>query len=181
MTKPEQNIGEEYVPEDMLDMEDASLFVELGSKRNVDVQSEILETMRGLKVDIESLKADNIILMNAKSDQEEINEIILKSLTEPPKNNGQNSCSVGKKRRSIVHNESSEETTENLLENMQNLKKNKEMKQGKHKEHSIELRGEFKKLKPPTFDGESEEAVEAWLLNIKRYFQVYRYDDIVRA
>ena len=72
----------------MLDMEDASLFVELGSKRNVDVQSEILETMRGLKADIESLKADNIILMNAKSDQEEINEIILKSLTEPPKNNG---------------------------------------------------------------------------------------------
>ena len=27
------------------------------------------------------------------------------------------------------------------------------------------------------FNGESEEAIESWLLNIKRYFQVYRYDD----
>ena len=31
------------------------------------------------------------------------------------------------------------------------------------------------------FDGESEEFVEAWLLNIKRHFQVYRYDDNLRA
>ena len=45
----------------------------------------------------------------------------------------------------------------------------------------MELQGEFKKLKPPTFDGESEEAVEAWLLIIKRYFQVYKYDDNLRA
>ena len=45
----------------------------------------------------------------------------------------------------------------------------------------MELRGEFKKLRPPMFDGESEEATEAWLLNIKRYFQVYRYDDNLRS
>ena len=31
------------------------------------------------------------------------------------------------------------------------------------------------------FDGEFEEAVDAWLLNIKRYFQVYNYDDNLRA
>ena len=30
------------------------------------------------------------------------------------------------------------------------------------------------------FDWESEEAIEAWLQNIKRYFKVYRYDDNLR-
>ena len=45
----------------------------------------------------------------------------------------------------------------------------------------MELQGEFKKLTPLMFDGESEEVVEAWFLNINRYFQVYRYDDNLRA
>ena len=81
----------------------------------------------------------------------------------------------------IVHDDSTKETTENIPENMKNLKKNKEIKHGEHKENSVELQGEFKKLKPQTFDGVSEEAIEAWLLNIKRYFQVYRYDDNLRA
>ena len=49
----------------------------------------MLETMRSLKVDLDSHKADNVKRMNAKSDHEEINELILKSLTyqAPPKNN----------------------------------------------------------------------------------------------
>ena len=33
----------------------------------------------------------------------------------------------------------------------------------------MELKGEFKNLNPPMFDGESKEPAEAWLLNIKRY------------
>ena len=45
----------------------------------------------------------------------------------------------------------------------------------------MELHGKFKKLRPPMFDGESEEAAEAWLLNIKQYFWVYIYDDKLRA
>ena len=36
----------------------------------------------------------------------------------------------------------------------------------------MELQGEFKKLKPQMFYGESEEAAEAWLWNIKLYFQL---------
>ena len=42
------------------------------------MQSKMLETMRSLKAHLEILKEDNIKLMNAKSDQEEINELILK-------------------------------------------------------------------------------------------------------
>ena len=33
----------------------------------------------------------------------------------------------------------------------------------------------FMKIKPPTFYGEKEEYVEAWLLNMIKYFQAYEY------
>jgi hypothetical protein len=44
----------------------------------------------------------------------------------------------------------------------------------KHMDH---LDGEFKKIKPSTFDGESriDEDAEAWLLDIKKYFHIYIY------
>ena len=45
----------------------------------------------------------------------------------------------------------------------------------------MELEGDFKKLRPPMFDGDYEEATEAWLLNIKCYFQVYNYDHNLKA
>ena len=64
---------------------------------------------------------------------------------------------------------------------VQDLNKYKDIKVEKQKEHPIELQGEFKNLRPLTFDGESEEVAKAWLLNIKRYFQLYRYDDNLRA
>ena len=36
----------------------------------------------------------------------------------------------------------------------------------KQKERHVELQGEFKKLRPFMFDGEFEEAIESWLLNL---------------
>ena len=36
------------------------------------------------------------------------------------------------------------------------------------KRQKVELQGEFRKIKPPTFDGEAEEAAEAWLININK-------------
>lgn len=41
--------------------------MELERKRKEDVQSEMLETMRSLKEDLESMKADNAKLLRAKS------------------------------------------------------------------------------------------------------------------
>ena len=64
-------------------LENASLYVELGAKCNADMQSKMLEMMRSLKEDFESLKACNLKLMDTKSDQEEINELILKCLAYP--------------------------------------------------------------------------------------------------
>ena len=57
--------------------------------------------MRSQKGDLDSHKADNVKPMNVKYDEDEINELFLKSLTyqAPQKNNGHNSCSTEKKRR----------------------------------------------------------------------------------
>ena len=49
-----------------------------------------------------------------------------------------------------------------------------------HRDHSQD---EFKKDKPPTFDGEVKtgQEVEAWLLGIKKYFQVQDYSGNIKA
>ena len=45
------------------------------------------------------------------------------------------------------------------------------------------LEREFKKIKPSNFDGESRIGVEdeAWLLDIKKYFQIYNYSNITKV
>jgi len=45
------------------------------------------------------------------------------------------------------------------------------------------LEGEFKKIKPSTFDGDSKvgEEDEAWLLDIKKYFQIYNYSSKMKV
>jgi hypothetical protein len=45
------------------------------------------------------------------------------------------------------------------------------------------LQGELRKLKPPSFDGEREreDDVEAWLLGIRKYFQLHNYSSNLEA
>ena len=69
------------MPEGMLALENASFYVELKEKCNTDIQSDMLEKVRSLKVDLEILKENNLKLMNAKSGQEEINKLILTRLS----------------------------------------------------------------------------------------------------
>ena len=69
------------MPEGMLALENASFYVELKEKCNTDIKSDMLEKVRSLKVDLEILKENNLKLMNTKSDKEEINELILTSLS----------------------------------------------------------------------------------------------------
>lgn len=45
------------------------------------------------------------------------------------------------------------------------------------KRQMLELQGDFKKIQPLTFNGESKEATEAWLVNINKYFHIYEYND----
>ena len=46
-----------------------------------------------------------------------------------------------------------------------------------------EISREFKKIKPPTFNDETEkgEEVEAWLSGMKKYFQIYNYSNQLKA
>ena len=46
-----------------------------------------------------------------------------------------------------------------------------------------EIYGEFKKIKPPTFNGETEkgEEVESWLSRMKKYFQICNYSNQLKA
>ena len=46
-----------------------------------------------------------------------------------------------------------------------------------------EISGEFKNIKPPTFNGETEkgEEVEAWISEMKKYFQIYNYSNQLKA
>jgi hypothetical protein len=58
----------------------------------------MLETMRSLKVDMDNIKDDNEKFLKAKTKQEEINEILLKSLAEKIRYRqvGHHSCSADK-------------------------------------------------------------------------------------
>ena len=53
--------------------------------------------------------------------------------------------------------------------------------QKEDKRQKVELEGEFLKIKPPTFDGVEEEVAEAWLINMKKYFQVGEYSNKIKA
>lgn len=55
------------------------------------------------------------------------------------------------------------------------------MSVGKTKKHKIKLYGVFNKIKPPTIDNEVEEVVEPWAINMNKYFQIYEYDDNLKA
>ena len=56
--------------------------MELENKRQAYVKYEMLETMRSLKEVLKSLKVDNAKLLRAKSKQEELNELLLKNMTD---------------------------------------------------------------------------------------------------
>ena len=54
-------------------------------------------------------------------------------------------------------------------------------KQQEMKKQKVELQGEFRKIKPPTFDGEAKEVTKAWIINMNKYFQVYEYRRKLKA
>ena len=56
------------------------------------------------------------------------------------------------------------------------------LKREKYKPYK-EISGEFKKIKPPTFNGETEkvEEAESWLSGMKKYFQIYSYSNQLKA
>ena len=46
-----------------------------------------------------------------------------------------------------------------------------------------EILGEFKKIKPPSFNGETKkgEEAESWLSGMRKYFHIYNYSNQLKA
>ena len=81
-------------------------------------------------------------------------------------------------------------TSQHREENVESTKRHREDEEGcsdnvsnqhKTKRQKSKLQGEFKKFKPSLFEGESEEATKAWLINMGKYFQIYEYTDKLNA
>jgi hypothetical protein len=102
--------------------------------------------MRNLIVELQVFKVDNEKLKKVQQEQQEINEVLMRSI-------------VTKK---IPKDDNQEEEVRKQVDH---------------------LEGEFKKIKPSTFDGESRigEEFEAWLLDIKKYFQIYNYSNNMKV
>eukprot|EP00253_Pinus_taeda_P016078 PITA_16078 len=144
------------------------LWVQLGEEARITNQA-ILETVQELKNEMARLREDNARLTMEQ-------ERILKSLSER-QNQVPVNPSMEQQRMSEEQNhpippvgsEEQEERSDNVYE------------QQTSKKQRMELQGEFRKIKPPHFDGEQEEAAEAWLINMNKYFQLYEYDHNLKA
>jgi hypothetical protein len=88
----------------------------------------------------------------------------------------------GDKRHSME--ESSSEETDNSKESSSRKTSSHSQRRRKKKKHSKSHDPEeFKKSKPPTFDGEIKkgEEEEVWLLGLKKYFKVHDYFENLKA
>jgi hypothetical protein len=108
--------------------------------------------MRNLIVELQIFKADNEKLKKAQQEQQEINEVLLRSIVTkkiPKDNNHDKEVSERASKNSgpeIEKGDTSSEGTPSAED------KTKADRKKKHVDH---LEGEFKKIKPATFDGES--------------------------
>jgi len=137
--------------------ENPELWVQLGEETR-STNLSILETVQELKNEMARLREDNTHLTVEQ-------ERILKSLSDrqnPP-----------------LSNPSAEQQRVTEEQDFQNAPENSEDKedhsdnvpqQQTSKRQKMELQGEFRKIKPPHFDGEQEEAAEAWLINMNNIF-----------
>eukprot|EP00253_Pinus_taeda_P018941 PITA_18941 len=146
--------------------ENPELWIQLGAE-TCSTNLAILQTVQELKSEMARLREDNAQLTVEQ-------ERILKTLSgkqNPPLANPSAEQQRGTEERDYAPeiSEEKEDHSDNVLE------------QQTSKRQKMELQGEFWKIKPPLFDGEQEEAVEAWLININKYFQLYEYDQNLKA
>ena len=112
-------------------------------------------------------------LVKAQEEQHQLNAAILQSLTDLQKNidsRREGSKSSTRRRRRTSSGSSDYEESSGDTSSFSHKRK-------RRRHHRDRSRDEFRKAKPPTFDGEIKmgQEVEAWLLRIKKYFQVHDY------
>jgi len=112
-------------------------------------------------------------MINLRPDNERMwqeKEKILKSLSDRHKQRGPDPSTEDRERTPTTHHgEENAESTEGHKEDQEGCSDNVS-DQRKTKTQKMELQGEFKNLKPSLFEGESEEAAKAWLIDMDKYF-----------
>jgi len=147
---------------------------------------ELLQIVKYLKAELQCVKEDNERILKA---QEELNHILLRKIhnqendiikvsesdigTVSYKHKGNKLKFSDYESNSSKDNRIKKEKYNYSSESSDNSPKRK-----KNKPYE-EISGEFKKIRPPTFNGEIEkgEEAESWLLGMKNYFQIYNYSD----
>jgi hypothetical protein len=155
-----------------------------GNGKAKDKEGHIMKIIEGLQREAKAHRSDSRKLMKVRDRQGELNLKFLKSLeriekklekgrdwsmTESRRTHGRRSRSRSGSRhlnRSQRHSDRETHSSSSTSPTKKHKKSGKE-----------ELKGEMKKIKPPTFDGEhkKEEDAETWLLGMKKYFQLQNY------
>jgi hypothetical protein len=109
--------------------------------------------MRNLIVELQVFKADNEKLKKAQHDQKEINEVLLQSIVTkktPKDDNQEEEVSKRASNNFVPEVEKGDNSSEGTPPAEDKTKKDRKRKQVDH------LEGEFKKIKPSSFDGDPE-------------------------
>ena len=123
-------------------------------------------------------------LIKAQEEQHQLNAAMLQSLTDLQRKIGSgrgiarpkgSKSSTRRRRRTSSGSSDSEESSRDSSSSSHKIKG--------RRHHRDRSQDEFKKVKPLTFDGEikTRQEAEAWLLGIKKYFQVQDYSGNMKA
>ena len=139
---------------------------------------------------MDTVEKENEIILRA---QEELNQILLEKFYNEEKDKQIESDTMScqhkskKSKYSKIESRSSSEINSNSHRkkhqySSDSSKSNYRFRKKKYKPYE-EISGEFKKIKPPNFNGEMEkgEEVKAWLSRMKKYFQIYNYSNWLKA
>ena len=138
--------------------------------------SELLQIVKDLKSEMESVKWENERILRA---QEELNQILIEiSQTEGRGKRADWETSHQHKYKKIKQTKNESSSSSNVFGDQRNFHStsdssddNNYIEKRKYKPCE-EISGEFKQIKPPTFNGETEKGaeLESWLSGIKKYF-----------
>ena len=139
----------------------------------------LLQTVKDLKSEMESVKKENERILRA---QEELNQILTERFQTEGRGKRADSEDISYqhkyKKIKQAKNESSSSSEvfgdqRNFHSTSDSSEDNHYTRKRKYKPYE-EISREFKKIKPPTFNGENEKGEEAksWLSRMKKYFQI---------
>ena len=174
-----------------------SRFTERSNSKREPIQEEItnhsfelLQTVKELRTEMETVKKENERILRA---QEELNQTLMENFQNEEKDKRTESEDIPYQHKNKNYRQSKFKSSssfeiygdphkKNYQYTSDSSKDNHHTRKRKFKPYE-EISGEFKKIKPPTFNGETKkgEEVESWLSRMKKYFQIYNYSNQLKS